>query len=416
MACLAGMNAGGERPDQSAAWVENAPWLGRSDRPRVLYLSLVSDYSGAEKGQREVVIADGDALMACPPDTRMDQYAKSLGAATVPITFRSLRHSGGITEALLSVFRGLASVRELRGHLKRNPDRVIVYCFQIRPGLVASLAAIGLSRAVVWHLTDLLPPPPLKQAIRLVARLGANRLIAHSDLIADDFADAQQKLRDRITMIHPGVDVPREVSDHRPPSTASAAIVGHVSPTKHTGMAIDIAARVIVERPDFELFVVGRAQYRDEDFAYEQMLQERVAADPSLAGCVHFVGYSENVMRRLSDVTMLLHCRPDEPHGIVVLEAMAAARPVVGPAAGGLRETVVDGVTGLLYRSGDVEQAARHVLALIADPALALSMGAAGRRRAQEHFSKQGQLRATDKLLADVASHARRRNAGARTR
>jgi glycosyltransferase involved in cell wall biosynthesis len=407
------MSAGIERGD-SAALVESAPWLGRSDRAKVLYVSLVSDYSGAEKGQSEVVIADGDALVACPPDTRMEEYAKWLGAATVPVSFRSLRHSGGIAEALLSVFRGLASVRELRGHLRRNPDRVVVYCFQIRPGLVASLAAIGLSRAVVWNLTDFLPPAPLKQAIRLVARLAADRLIAHSEAIANDFADAERKLRDRITLIHPGVDVPRVISDNRLPSTASAAIVGHVSPTKHTGLALDIAERVIAERPDFELFVVGRAQYRDEDFAYERMLRERVAADPLLAARVHFVGYSENVMRTLSEVTMLLHCRPDEPHGIVVLEAMAAARPVVGPAAGGLRQTVADGVTGLLYRSGDVDQAARHVLALIADPALALSMGAAGRRRAQEHFSKQGQLRATDQLLADVASHAGRHDAGAR--
>ncbi len=75
---------------------------------------------------------------------------------------------------MFSVFRGLATVREVRGHLRRNPDRVIVYCLQIRPGLVASLAAIGLSRAVVWHITDFLPPPPLKQGIRLVARLGAD--------------------------------------------------------------------------------------------------------------------------------------------------------------------------------------------------------------------------------------------------
>jgi glycosyltransferase involved in cell wall biosynthesis len=410
------MNPGAERPDRSVVWEESAAWLGRSDRVKVLYLTLVGDYSGAERGQSEVVIADRDALVACPPDTRMDQYAKSLGAGTVPVGLRSLRHSGGITEGLLSVFRGFACVREVRGHLKRNPDRVIVYCFQIRPGLVASLATIGLSRAVVWHLTDFLPPPPLKQAIRLVARLRADRLIAHSGVIADDFAGARQTLRDRITLIHPGVDVPREVSDDRRPATASAAIVGHVSPTKHTGLALDIAARVIAERPDFELFVVGRAQYRDEDFAYERMLHERVAADPLLSGRVHFVGYSESVMRTLSDVTMLLHCRPDEPYGIVVLEAMAAARPVVGPAACGLRETVVDGVTGLLYPTGDVEQAARHVLALIADPALALSMGAAGRRRAQEHFSKQEQLRATDQLLADMASHAERRSAGALTR
>lgn len=410
---MAAMSTAAE-PRETNGSGESVLWLARSDRAKVLYLSLVPDYSGAEKAQSEVVIRDADALVACPPNTRMDLYAKSLGAATAPVTFRSLRHSGGIAETVFSVFRGLATVCEVRGHLRRHPDRVVVYCLQIRPGLVASLAAIGLSRDVVWNLTDFLPPAPLKQGIRLVARVAADVLIAHSEVIADDFAGSSEQLRSRITVVHPGVDVSQATGDPTPPPP-SAAIVGHVSPTKQTGLALDIAEQVIAERPDFTLFVVGRAQYRDEDFAYERMLHARVAANPLLSRCVRFVGYSENVMQALADVTILLHCRPDEPHGIVVLEAMAAARPVVGPAAGGLLDTVVDGVTGLLYPKGDIEQATRHVLALIGDPALAARMGAAGQRRAREHFSTRTQLLAVDRLLADVATHRKRRDGSTQT-
>jgi phosphoheptose isomerase/glycosyltransferase involved in cell wall biosynthesis len=84
----------------------------------------------------------------------------------------------------------------------------------------------------------------------------------------------------------------------------------------------------------------------------------------------------------------IVTCTPwYEPFGIVPLEAMACARPVVGSAVGGLLDSIEDGVTGLLVPPRDVEATARAIRTLADDPDRAARMGAAGRDRVQRLFS-----------------------------
>lgn len=71
-----------------------------------------------------------------------------------------------------------------------------------------------------------------------------------------------------------------------------------------------------------------------------------------------------------------------EPFGIVVNEAMSRGRAVIGTMPGGHREMIVDGETGLLVPSGDVEALADAMRRLIEDPALRERLGAAAARRA----------------------------------
>ncbi len=76
----------------------------------------------------------------------------------------------------------------------------------------------------------------------------------------------------------------------------------------------------------------------------------------------------------------------EEPFGLVAVEAMAAARPVCASAAGGLRDTVVDGETGFLVPPGDPEELAEKLGRLLDNPDLRARMGAAGRRRAEAEY------------------------------
>lgn len=86
----------------------------------------------------------------------------------------------------------------------------------------------------------------------------------------------------------------------------------------------------------------------------------------------------------------------------VILEAMAAGKPVVASRVGGVPELVVDGETGFLVPPRDPEALARGVLTLLGDPARAEAMGQAGRERVIRCFSLDRMVRETQQLYEEL--------------
>jgi glycosyltransferase involved in cell wall biosynthesis len=76
-----------------------------------------------------------------------------------------------------------------------------------------------------------------------------------------------------------------------------------------------------------------------------------------------------------------------EGYGITAREAMAYARPVVATNVGGLRDAVLDGVTGLLVEPGSPVRLRAALERLLGSPALAAELGAHARERARRDYS-----------------------------
>ena len=84
--------------------------------------------------------------------------------------------------------------------------------------------------------------------------------------------------------------------------------------------------------------------------------------------------------------------------GLVNLEAMEHAKPVVATSFGGSAEVVVDGETGYVHNPFDVAGYAERIARLLRDEDLRLRMGRAGQARLRERFTIE---RLTDEFLAE---------------
>jgi glycosyltransferase involved in cell wall biosynthesis len=113
---------------------------------------------------------------------------------------------------------------------------------------------------------------------------------------------------------------------------------------------------------------------------------------------IRFAGFVDDVVALMNAVDVV--CFPTQPSlgegfGLAVLEAMAAARPVVATSIASLPEIVVDGKTGVLVRAHDPDGLAAAFLRLASDPGERRSMGAAAKARARSRFSLDEMVRGT---------------------
>jgi D-inositol-3-phosphate glycosyltransferase len=92
-----------------------------------------------------------------------------------------------------------------------------------------------------------------------------------------------------------------------------------------------------------------------------------------------------------------------EPFGITPVEAMACGVPVVGANVGGIRSTVLDGLTGYLVPPKDPESLAERLAWLANDPTRGKQMGEAGRRRANTLFTWMGVAQQMEGVYARAA-------------
>ncbi len=177
--------------------------------------------------------------------------------------------------------------------------------------------------------------------------------------------------------------------------------VGRLDPQKGHLDLLAALRQVVVTLPTVQLIIAGAPQQASAD--YEQALRAAAAA-PELAGRVHWAGHRDDVPALLTACDIVVQPSHWEGFGLVLVEAMAAQRPVVATAVSAIPEVVRDGETGLLVPPHDPHALARALLQLCGDPERRAQLGAAGAARVQSHFMAERMVRETLAVYAEAGA------------
>lgn len=178
--------------------------------------------------------------------------------------------------------------------------------------------------------------------------------------------------------------------------------IGRLEPWKGQHVFVKAAALVSKDCPEARFVIVGgKVSGRGREL-YEQELK-RLASELNIENQLVFRGHRMDIANVMSSLNVYVHCSTDpDPLPGVVMEAMACARPVIGPRAGGVPEEIEENITGYLYEPGNEKAMAGFIKKLIANPQRAEQLGMAGKRRAERIFNKNTLCRQMEELYKEI--------------
>lgn len=308
------------------------------------------------------------------------------------------------TDTAFEVFRRQPAPHlysDLFGLCRRYRPQVVHLHFLEQFSLLALLPRLAGTRLTVF--TDHFRQPQLLSVATLISLglwnllvpgLARLRLIAISAHIRRTLVEGYGVGAGSITTVLNGVNVSRfsgepdtlrrEIRSELGIALQSPIVMGVAAliPQKGFGDFLLAAAQVVVRKPDVAFVIVGDGP---QDGALREQAQQL-----GIAAKVRFTGLRSDVHRLMpaADVIVVPSVW-QEPAGLVVLEAMAAARPVVATRVGGIPEYLEEAASGILVEPRMPQQIADAVLRLLDSPETAAAMGAAGRRRVLQLFSME---------------------------
>ncbi|MFI6865280.1 glycosyltransferase [Nocardia sp. NPDC050406] len=305
--------------------------------------------------------------------------------------------------------QAVSALRELiRVMRAQRPDVVITRGYNAEAlGRIAAWCA-GVPKSIVWvHNCGDVEPRGRVRALadrlldrRTAAYFGVAR--AQIPYMTEDLGYPAAK----ITIIHNGVDpMAFATADDRGATTdlglgegdLVVGLVATLRPEKDHATFLRAARLVADELPTARFLVVGDGPMRAEI--------EALVTELGLASQVVLAGSRPDIpaLLRAMDVVVLssysVECFP-----MALLEAMAAGRPAVCTAVGGVPEMLVEGETGYLVPPRAPEPLARRLVEVLSDPAVRQRMGAAARARVETHFSLKASIAATERAVEEVVN------------
>jgi glycosyltransferase involved in cell wall biosynthesis len=348
----------------------------------------------------------------------LDQLPKTLGggerivlklAALLPqygyrvsiLTFSAHPESAGLKSPPCSVYLlplqrtyDLTAMRgsfDLRSFLKDQRIRIVQTFFESSDIWAGFVTKAMSSAKLIWSRRDMgiLRTGKHHAAYRLMA--GApDRVFAVSEQVRRHCIEVDGIDPSRVQTVYNGLDLADWNAASRSVERAGdsvVATVGNIRRVKGHDVFIRAAASVAEKFP-YASFRIAGDVLEPEYFAELQAL----VSELKLSGRFHFVGGVTDVRDYLSAAEVFVLPSRSEGFSNAIVEAMAAALPVVATNVGGNTEAVQDGVSGLIVPPDDPDALASAIMSLLSDTAKAKQMGEAGKRLTAEKFTTEAMM------------------------
>lgn len=270
-----------------------------------------------------------------------------------------------------------------------------------------AIAAKRMGIPHIWHLhenikgnTSLKSYLPLSLTYFIANKL-TQHFIAVSNIVASPLLTA---IRDnKVDVVHNATNL----SDFDNPQTPSiheelalsrhtrliAIIGGH--PLKGHKTFIEAAQNLLTEKQTKQVAFILIGEFETTYLAILKQLINAIQA-PHL---FHFLGHRNDIPAILRSIHTLVLASESEGLPRVVMEAMAAGKPVVATRCGGPVELVVDGDTGYLVPINDANAIAQRLSYLLDHPEWAQEMGQRGRKKAETDFTMDRYVGSIEKII-----------------
>ncbi|MGF7136540.1 glycosyltransferase involved in cell wall biosynthesis [Paraburkholderia sp. EB58] len=324
--------------------------------------------------------------------------------------------------AALAALPGIS--RQVRRIAHRAKSFDIVFLNTQKALILGALGRALHRKPTVWHVHDIVSRDHFSRVhllfIKWAVAIGIDHVIANSQASADALIALTGLPRSAVPVVHNGVDVARFRGDAAQAKSALAklrelpglpsdaflvGLFGRLTPWKGQHIGLDAIARVTNAR----LVLVGDALFGEIEYAKGLRVQ---AEKLGISNRVHFVGFQQDVGSWMRAMDLIVHAsiRP-EPFGLVIIEAMAAGRPVIATNGGAVREIIRHLQNGWIVEPDDPARLAEAIDSLRRSPELCARLAAQGLTDVGQQFSIDRYLRQMTSAFSDMAwpgSRARR--------
>jgi len=241
------------------------------------------------------------------------------------------------------------------------------------------------------------------------------RIIAISNVIANNVIATHPVKAERVRVIHHGVDleefnldekIRRKIRDefHVKENEMLIGTIGRLQEGKGHLEFLDMAEAIHKEFPNTKFLIVGEAT-RGEEFRAEK-IYERIR-QVNLGDNLILAGFRKDIPAVLSAMDIFAFPSRAEAFGLVLIEAMAAGLPVVSTKSDGVLDIVQDEETGLLVERQNSKQLTDAVKRLIIDVDKRQKFARAGKRKIAKEFTMQKMIEEIEKIYQECMDEAR---------